>query len=88
MRYIDDCLCVWPHGGDALTEYFEYINTVHPTIKFTIDRTDSADITGQLPFLDTLISVAPNGHFTTELYRVARKNVPNFERRLKAHLLR
>ena len=68
MRYIDDCFCVWPHNPDDLTEYFDFINTVHPTIKFTIERTDNFDSPGQLPFLDTLIKISPNGHFTTELY--------------------
>ena len=68
MRYIDDCVCVWPHSPDALTTYFEYVNSVHPTIKFTIERSDTAETSGQLPFLDTLIKVSPDGHFTTELY--------------------
>jgi hypothetical protein len=68
LRYIDDCFCVWPHGPDALTSFFEYVNTVHPTIKFTIERSDTADHIGQIPFLDTLISVRPDGHYTTQLY--------------------
>ena len=68
VRYIDDCFCVWPHSPDALTEYFEFVNTLHPTIKFTIERSDSVNLSGQLPFLDTLIKVSPDGHYTTELY--------------------
>ena len=38
MRYIDDCFCVWPHSPDTLTKYLECLNTVHPTIKFTMER--------------------------------------------------
>ena len=68
MRYIDDCFCVWTHGADALNSYFEYVNTVHPTIKFTIERSDTADHQGQIPFLDTLISLRPDGHYSTQLY--------------------
>ena len=68
MRYIDDCVCVWPHSPDALTTYFEYVNSVHPTIKFAIERSDTVETSRQLPFLDTLIKVSPDGHFTTELY--------------------
>ena len=68
MRYIDDCLCVWSHGAEALTAYFEYVNTVHPTIKFTMERSDSAEPTGQIPYLDTLLSVSSDGHYTTQLY--------------------
>ena len=30
MRYIDDCLCVWSHGSEALTSYFEYVNKFIP----------------------------------------------------------
>ena len=41
---------------------------MHPTIKFTIERSDTADIPGQLPFLDTLIHAKHDGHFTNELY--------------------
>ena len=43
MRYIEDCLCVWQHGADALTEHLDYVNSVHPTIKFTIERSDTSD---------------------------------------------
>ena len=68
MRYIDDCFCVWPHSSEELTEYFDYVNTIHPTITFTIERSDTYEPPGQLPFLDTLIRVDPSGHFTTELY--------------------
>ena len=68
MRYIDDCMCVWTHGADALSSYFDYVNTVHPTIKFTIERSDASDHQGQIPFLDTVITVRPDGHFSTELF--------------------
>ena len=68
MRYIDDCFCVWPHGSEALNSYFEFVNTVHSTIKFTIERSDEADPRGQIPFLDTLISVHESGHYRTQLY--------------------
>jgi len=68
MRYIDDCFCVWSHGSDALTSYFEYVNTIHPTIKFTIERSDTVNHPGQIPFLDTLIRVHPDGRYNTQLY--------------------
>ena len=68
MRYIDDCFCVWSHRKDSLTACFEYLNTVHPTIKFTIERSDTAEPRRQIPFLDTIISVRPDGQYTTQLY--------------------
>ena len=68
MRYIDDCLCIWRHGADELTSFFEYVNSVHPTIKFTIERSDTPDHQGQIPFLDTLLSIRSDGHYSTQLY--------------------
>ena len=68
MRYIDDCLCIWRHGADELSSFFEYVNTVHPTIKFTIERSDAPGHRGQIPYLDTMLSVHPDGHYSTQLY--------------------
>ena len=65
LRYIDDVFGVWTHGKDALLEYFDFLNTVHPTIKFTIEHTADS---GALPFLDTKISISESGDYTTELY--------------------
>ena len=65
MRYIDDVFGVWTHGRAALTEYFEFLNSVHPMIKFTMEHT--AD-TGELAFLDTKITISESGAYTSELY--------------------
>ena len=65
MRYIDDVVGVWTHGEDKLKEFFEELNSIHPTIKFTIETTVK---TGSIAFLDTTISIRPNGSFSTELY--------------------
>ena len=35
LRYIDDILMVWTHGGEKLNEFIKYLNSIHPTIKFT-----------------------------------------------------
>ena len=42
------------------------INTVHPSIKFTAERSDVSE--GRLAFLDTEVTVQPNGEYRTELY--------------------
>ena len=68
MRYIDDCFCIWSHGSAALTSFFEYVNSIHPTIKFTIERSDTGNHEGQIPFLDTMIRVHPDGSYSTQLY--------------------
>ena len=65
LRYIDDVFGVWTHGRDALLEYFRFLNTTHPTIKFTIEHTGD---TGVLAFLDTKISISESGAYSSELY--------------------
>ena len=60
MRYIDDVLGVWTHGADALDEYFQFLNSFHPALKFTIERTDKT-LNKSIPFLDTLITVQDDG---------------------------
>ena len=65
VRYIDDILGVWTHGIDRLTHFYNCINAYNPSIKFTMDSTFQ---TGQLPFLDTIITLYPSGAYTTELY--------------------
>ncbi|XP_043235932.1 uncharacterized protein LOC122388700 [Amphibalanus amphitrite] len=65
VRYIDDIWCLWTHGSEALTEYLAFLNSRHPAIQFTIERSDQD---GTLPYLDTLISVRQDGSYSTELY--------------------
>ena len=65
MRYIDDVLGLWTHGEDKLKKFFEDLNSIHPTIKFTIESTAK---TSSIAFLDTTIRVQPNRSFSTELY--------------------
>ena len=65
LRYIDDVFGVWTHGKDSLLEYFNFLNTIHPTIKFTIEHTTD---TGSLSFLDTKICISESGEYTSELF--------------------
>ena len=67
MHYIDDVLGIWTHGSDKLDEYFHFLNSFHPALKFTIERTDKTP-NSSIPFLDTLITVQDNDTYTTELY--------------------
>ena len=46
-KFIDDIFLIWPHGKISLVEFIEHLNTVHPTIKFTSDISDT-----QISFLD------------------------------------
>ena len=66
-RYIDDIFGLWTHGSKALDSYYEFLNSFHPSLKFSIERTDAAH-QNQIPFLDTLLTVQAPGAYTTELY--------------------
>ena len=37
LRYLDESFCIWIQGYQNLNELFHYINSLHPTIKFTMD---------------------------------------------------
>ena len=67
FRYIDDVIGLWTHGKESLDKYFKFINEFHPSIKFSIERSDQSE-NHQIPFLDTLLTVQPSGKYTTELY--------------------
>ena len=52
VRYIDDYARIWTHG--ALAEFLSYLNSLHPSIQFTLDHSREGK---GVPFLDTLIFV-------------------------------
>ena len=60
-RFIDDIFLLWTGTPEDLGVLFKHINSFHPTIKFTI-----ASSTGQLPFLDILISLE-DGFLKTDI---------------------
>ena len=51
-RYIDDIFVIWEHGQDALDNFLQSLNSIHPTIKFTWEID-----TRQITFLDVDIYV-------------------------------
>ena len=61
-RYIDDIFMIWTHGPEELKKFIKHINTIHPTIKFTADWSDS-----NIEFLDTKVTLS-NTTLSTELY--------------------
>ena len=58
-------LTVWTHGIDRLNQFYNCINSYNSSIRFMFESTVS---TGQLPFLDTMITLYPTGEYSTELY--------------------
>ena len=67
-RYVDDIICCFRNSNDARL-FFEYLNSCHPNIKFTMETEER----GQLPFLDVLLSKQSvsyrHGSFITSVYR-------------------
>lgn len=49
-HYIDDVLLLWDRGEEEFADFVQYLNSVHPTIKFTEEHSVK-----QISFLDTLI---------------------------------
>jgi hypothetical protein len=65
LRFVDDTFVVWPHGMEKLKEFLSHINSLRPTIQFTLDT----ETGNSLPFLDVL--AYRNG--TALLTKVCRK---------------
>ena len=52
VRYIDDIFGLFNGSLETLTEWVQYLNNSHNTIKFTMETSES-----QIPFLDTLVYI-------------------------------
>ena len=68
FRYIDDIICLWPDLED-LNRFFNIINGLVPSIKFTMEM----EVDGCIPFLDVLIHRCEN-NFKFEVYRKPTSN--------------
>ena len=63
LRFIDDIFMIWTHGDDNLTEFITYLNSIHPTIKFTPESSLT-----QINFLDTTVKINDSRDIYTTLY--------------------
>ena len=61
LRYVDDTFVIWPHGRDSLEDFLSHINSLRPSIEFTMED-------GRLPFLDVLVH-KEGQQLTTTVYR-------------------
>ena len=50
LRFIDDIFLIWNHLETELDNFLENLNSFHPTIKFTMEKSEYG-----LPFLDKFI---------------------------------
>ena len=49
-RYLDDVFMIWTEGLDHLKIFVDYLNNIHPTIKFTSNHSLT-----NVPFLDVMV---------------------------------
>ena len=63
-RYVDDTFVLQQQKHKE--EFLQHINTVDPSIKFTVEE---AKADGSIPFLDTIIKPKADGTFTIGVYR-------------------
>ena len=72
-RYIDDIFMIWTEGSGHLKIFVDYLNNIHPTIKFT----SSHSLPFHVPFLDVMVSLH-NGIIETDLFTNPRINISAF----------
>ena len=63
-RFIDDVFGLWTYTEDALLQFMDIMNKIHPTIKFTLDYS-----TVSLSFLDVTVYLSDDGKLSTDLYK-------------------
>ncbi|KAI5638489.1 reverse transcriptase (RNA-dependent DNA polymerase) domain-containing protein [Phthorimaea operculella] len=64
-RYVDDVFGVIKGNTDAVKQYVEYLNSIHPKVRFTYEV--ESDRT--LAFLDVKVMVRPDGSLAHSVYR-------------------
>jgi hypothetical protein len=69
LQYVDDTFVVWPHGPERLQDFLSQLNSLRPSIQFTVEiESDSA-----IAFLDILVIREE----TTLAAKVYRKPIHN-----------
>ena len=64
LRFLDDIFVIWTEDSDKLKVFVDYLNNLHPTIKFTCSHSLT-----NIPFLDVLVSLK-DGLIQTDLYTI------------------
>ena len=63
VRFKDDIFLVWTSGEEALKKFVKELNEAHADIKFECNHSKHS-----IHFLDTLITLNPDGTLSTSLY--------------------
>ena len=61
-RFLDDCFILFRKSDEDLTKLHELINTLHPSLNFTMDKSRI-----KLSFLDTMV-INNNGEVQTDIF--------------------
>ena len=68
-RFIDDIWFLWRGTEEELTQFVNYLNSYHPTIKFKCKKDVNFSFsTGRVDFLDTTVWIDADGFIQTTLY--------------------
>jgi hypothetical protein len=65
FRYVDDTFVVWPHDPDKIKDSLHDLNSIHQSIKFTMEKESE----GHLAFFDLDIYRRPEGCLGHKAYR-------------------
>ena len=78
LRFLDDIFSIFHGTTKQLHEFFEEVNCIHPTLKFTMSHTAveseaaedkcNCQVKNSIPFLDISCSIE-NGKIRTDLYK-------------------
>ncbi|PNF31038.1 hypothetical protein B7P43_G17855, partial [Cryptotermes secundus] len=64
LPYVDDTFVVWPHGPERLQTFFDHLNSLRPSICFTMETESNNAIS----FLDVLV-IREKTALATQVYR-------------------
>ena len=78
-RYIDDVFFIWTGTLQSLKDFIKYLNSVHPTIKFTAQYSENA-----VNFLGTTVRKTKDGSLSTDVYQKPTDN-PAYLHRNSSH---
>ena len=66
VTHLPELIISWAHGIENLHQFLEHINSLHPSIKFTLEM-PKEDKT--IPFLDELLIIQEDGSLGHKVYR-------------------
>ena len=62
-RFIEDIFIIWTHGEESANQFVKYLNSLHPTIKFTSETSKES-----INFLDATVKLDSKREIITTLH--------------------